>query len=426
MTTKQQQRRARRRQVQQSITRQMSQVAIKPKPKKNKPFATVGQTLGSAVGSMFGAPTIGSGVGRWLGKGIGSIFGSGDYEMVGQAPSYNVLVNGAQIPKFSSTRQTNIVCHREYIGDITGTTGFTNRKYPLNPGSATTFPWLSTIAQNYQQYKIHGLIFEFRPLITDFVTAGAPGVVIMATNYNADEPVYTSKQAMENSEYAVSVKPTCNLMHGVECASNQTVLSELYVRPKGLASGLDLKFTDLGNFQLASQGNPTQLLGELWVSYNIEFFKPLLPEDVGGDVESIYVNRISFNSANPLGIIGVSSRGDLTDFVITPTSLSWLVQPNNNYLVSLHWQGTTPGVTTYPGLSATNLTAVSIWNNSTSANITAPESGAVTGSMQVTFLFKASLTSPGTATMNFTAAGLYPTGTQSLDIVITPFTAGGI
>jgi hypothetical protein len=427
MTTKQQ-RSARRRQVQNQITRQLTKVAIQPpqpKKKKNKPFATVGQTLGSAVGSMFGVPTIGSGVGRWLGKGIGSIFGSGDYEMVGQNPSYNVLVNGAQIPKFSTTRQTNIVCHREYIGDISGTANFTNRKYPLNPGSPITFPWLSTIAQNYQQYKIHGLIFEFRPLITDFVTSGAPGVVIMATNYNADEPLYLTKQAMENSEYAVSVKPTCNLMHGVECAANQTVLSELYVRPKGIASNLDLKFTDLGNFQFASQGNPVQLLGELWVSYNIEFFKPLLPEDVGGDIESILVNRNGFTGAAPLGINQISQRGDLTDFTVSTTTLTWFAQPNNNYLLTIHWQGTIAAVASYPAATPTNCVGLPVWNNNASSNITGPDTGISCTMMQVTFLIKCTATSPSTVSLAF-AGGVFPSGTTSMDIAITGFTSGGI
>ena len=354
MTLKQQ-RAARRKQAQKQLTRQMAKVTVQPPPKKkkNKPFATVGQTLGSAVGSMFGAPTIGSGVGRWLGKGIGSIFGSGDYEMVGQNPSYNVLTNGAQIPKFSTTRATNVVSHREYLGDITGTTAFTNRKFPINPGSAITFPWLSTIAQNYQQYRIHGLIFEFRPLITDFVTSGAPGVVVMATNYNADEPVYTTKQAMENSEYAVSVKPTCNLMHGVECAANQSVLSELYVRPAGLSSNLDLKFTDLGNFQFASQGNPTQLLGELWCSYTIEFFKPLLPNDVGGNVQSASTTRSGPTPASPLGLIGVVTTGDLSDFTISGTIISFTAQPDNLYLFNLCWTGTVGVAAAYPTVTPT-------------------------------------------------------------------------
>jgi hypothetical protein len=240
----------------------------RPKPKSNKnqvqqskpkkkptPFSDVGSTLGTAIGSMFGGPGVGRNIGRWLGSGIGSIFGSGDYTMVGSRPSYNVLTNGTQIPKFSSTHATNIVCHREYLGDISGTVSFTNTAYPLNPGMFQTFPWLATQAQGYQEYKFHGLIFEFRPLITDFASTGLPGVIVMSTNYNADVPNYVNKQQMENAEFAVSTKPTMALIHGIECDMQQTILPQRYVRSGTVSSGQDLRLYDYGNFQFATQGN---------------------------------------------------------------------------------------------------------------------------------------------------------------------------
>jgi hypothetical protein len=422
MTT-QKQRRARQSRAQKQLNKQMSKVTIASSKKKKKatPFADVGSIIGGGVGSMFGLPYA-KGIGKWLGTGIGSIFGSGDYEIVGQQPSYNVLTNGAQIPKFSSTRQTNIVSHREYLGDITGTTAFTNRRYPINPGSAITFPWLSTIAQNYQQYKIHGLIFEFRPLITDFVTSGAPGVVVMATNYNADEPLYTTKQAMENSEYAVSVKPTCNLIHGVECASNQTVLSELYVRPGGLLSNLDLKFTDLGNFQFATQGNPTQLLGELWCSYTIEFFKPLLPNDVGGNIQSQQFSRSGIAGGAPLGTIGISNVGDLADFSITGTNqFSFTGQPDNLYLLCFSWNGSVATVanSAFPTLTLTNCVQHPSFFNDSSTQAQAPTPGATTVSMNITVMLRCSSASPSLMTVVLSGAGIFPSGTTNLDVLIT-------
>ena len=423
MTLKQQ-RSARRKRAQKQLTQQMAKVAIAPTPKKkkNKPFATVGQTLGSAVGSMFGVPSIGSGVGRWLGKGIGSIFGSGDYQMVGQNPSYNVLTNGAQIPKFSTTRATNIVSHREYLGDITGTAAFLNRSFPLNPGVATTFPWLCTIAQNYQQYKFHGLIFEFRPLITDFVTNGAPGVVVMATNYNSDVAAYTTKQEMENSEYAVSVKPTCSLMHGVECAANQTVLSELYVRSGTPPTGQDLRLYDLGNFQFATQSNPVQNLGELWVSYTVEFFKPILPDDVGGNVLSSHLRRTGVTNALPLGDTTTVSTGDL-GATFASQNIIWTGQPGNSYYVTLTYffpagapLSLPVGGVTLAGL-AFNQT---IWS-SPQPIVPAPAAGTTANIGIMEMVVTCTATSPSFGTNNcaigFTTGTFPANGT--LDVVVT-------
>jgi len=259
----------------------MTNKSTKPKmPKKQKqrkqstPFRDTGRIIGTAAGNFFGIPGFRD-IGSLVGSGIGRIFGSGDYTVVGATPKSNVLMG--QVPQFSTTKATNVVCHREYLGDITGTTAFNNTSYPINPGMSSTFPWLAQVASNYSQYRIHGLVFEFVPLITDYVTSGAPGVIIMSTNYNSDDPTFTSKRQMENSEFAVSVKPTEKLIHLIECDPRETSINQLYTRQQAPPTGQDLKTFDLGNFQIATQGNPTQLLGELWCTYCVEFFKPELP-----------------------------------------------------------------------------------------------------------------------------------------------------
>jgi hypothetical protein len=379
----------------------MQQVSVRPKQKrKATPFADAGAIAGQRLGSMFGFPML-KGVGRWLGSGIGTVLGSGDYSIVGPHPGYNVLFNSNQVPKFSSTRQTNIVSHREYLGDIFGTAGFNNTSYPLNPGVATTFPWLSSIAQNYQQYKFHGVMFEFKSLITDFVTSGAPGVVVMATNYNSDVPIYNTKQEMESSEYAVSVKPTCDLMHGVECATNQTVLSELYIRSGSVPTGQDLRLYDLGNFQFATQANPVQDLGELWVTYIVEFFKPTLPADVGGNVLTAVQNRTGATIPIPFGTTISGAFGPL-DLVVANDTLSWTAQPGNHYLVLITW-GFAP--TTIATLTI-GLTGLTVTN---SLNTIAPELGVASQVKDTSATYRCTLLNPGIVTYKLTVTGTIPT-----------------
>ena len=397
----------------QALEKQLAAVKIKAK----SPFSNAGALAGARAGQMFNLPML-KGVGRWLGSGIGSIFGSGDYTMTGANPSYNVLANGAQIPKFSSTHATNIVCHREYLGDILGTAAFTNTAYPLNPGIPTTFPWLSTIADNYQEYKFHGVIFEFRPLITDFVTGGAPGVVIMATNYNADLPVYTTKQVMENSEFAVSVKPTNTLIHGIECSPEQTDPIIKYVRNGALATGQDLKNYDWGNFQFATQSNPIQNLGELWVSYCVEFYKPVLNTTSGPVVaaKTSHIGRSSFTNASPYGTVGVSVSGSMTAAatatVLTVSALSAgeLIQ------ITWVWNGTTPATIVFPVITPTNGTAQSFYKN----GVDSTAIGGATASLSRCVLQTVMLvTAAGDLVLTAGVAGTLPTGTTNLDIYVS-------
>jgi hypothetical protein len=397
-----------------ALVKSVKQLAVKPK--KAKPFRDTGGIIGNRIGGMFGSSSIGRGVGRWLGTGIGSIFGSGDYRMVGNSPSYNVLTNGSQIPHFQTGRQTNIVCHREYLRDIVGTTGFSLNTFSLNPGMSDTFPWLATVSTSYQEYKFHGLVFEFRSLITDFVTSGAPGVVVMATNYNADAPVYSSKQQMENSEFAVATKPTLNLMHGIECADNQTILPQRYIRSGSVPTGQDLRLYDLGNFQFATASNPAQTLGELWVSYCVEFFKPIQPSTEVSPGSGFHASRTSISAANPLGLTQLTVSGTLS----VSTGFNFVTIRNAeagvNYKIDVIWYGVAvvASIASPNFISCTGVNRFST-NTNSSVNVPIPAASSTTASFST--IVVSTLVSPGDITFFLSGGGTYPT--TAVDIFVT-------
>lgn len=382
------------------------------------PFTTTGGNIGQYAGSFVGMPGIGKGIGRFLGAGIGSIFGSGDYSVVGSKPGYNVL--SGSVPQFSTTRATNIVCHREYVGDITGTTAFTNVSFPINPGMDNTFPWLSTVASGYSQYRIHGMIFEFNPLITDFVTGGAPGVVIMSTNYDAQENSYASKQEMENAEYAVSVKPTNQLVHMVECDPAQTSINIQYVRTGPITTG-DLKTYDHGNFQFATQGNPAQLLGELYVSYCVEFFKPVLPSSQDFfEARSLRYFRSGVTALLPFGSATTATSGQLTS-TITSTGLTMTnLTPGAVYCAEIAWHGTVASAFAAPTFSIAGGSGTFVntpgFEGDTATNTTTTPAGlsATNASYIVHFRPVGTIMLLGVGT-----TGTYPGGTVTVDIYVS-------
>lgn len=403
-------------------TKQAKQVKQVTKAmKKATPFGDVGGIVGRAAGNLFGRANIGNSVGRWLGSGIGSIFGSGEYTMVGQQPHYNVLTNSNQIPKFSSDGQANIVTHREYLGDISGTSTFTNNAYPLNPGMSKTFPWLSTVAGCYQEYKWHGLIFEFRPLTTDFANAGVPGVVIMSTNYNADAPLYLSKQQMENAEFAVSTKPTLSCIHGIECDPTLNVLGAKYVRDSLPPSGQDLRLYDHGNFQFATQNNnPLIVLGELWVSYCVELMKPILPGTIGGGNISHFA-RSNTVGTTALGTIAVRVPVNELDLVVTSNTITFPNALTGTYTITIVHVGTAAIFSGFVIGSITNGADVpGIYDGATQAFGQAPSGISTPNVMYQTNI---RLTPNNVSTVVTFNAGVFPANSD-IDIIVTTASSG--
>lgn len=260
-------------------------------------FERVGRAAG---GSMFGAA--GAAMGGYAGRGVASLTGMGDYTI-----SKNDLLQlneGQQVASFGDMNHGVIIMHREYIGDVTQTSTFTLNSFPINPGLPQTFPWLSNIAPNFDQYQILGMVFHFKSTASDFGTTTnmAMGTCILATDYDSADSNYASKIEMENAQYSTSGKPSVDIIHAVECDPAITFAPIKYVRTGGVPSGKDVRLYDQGNFQLATTGMPTTggAIGELWCTYKIAFYKPNL--QLGASVLTSTAGASTWDGSNYWGI----------------------------------------------------------------------------------------------------------------------------
>jgi len=236
---------------------------------------------GAKIGSKFGP--LGALAGKGLGAGISAITGYGNYTVRKNSLS-TMSTSVDMIPQFVKNEHSVRVVHREYIRDLAvpaNGTAFNNSSAVINPANKEIFPWLSNMAKQYSQYKVHGMVFAFKTMSSDLALAGPLGTVIMATNYNAVDRDFASKIEMENSEFAVSTKPSQSLVHAIECDPKYSGMDILYIRDPAYETGetSDRRFYDYGKWQLATQGLPGAAgttLGEIWVSYDIELLKPIL------------------------------------------------------------------------------------------------------------------------------------------------------
>lgn len=248
-----------------------------------------GGAAGGAIGGGLGLSWLNPVAGATAGGALGSAIGGSISRIAGMG-AYNVRVNtiahgvpeGKTIPAFGNMAHATIVRHREYITDVVcpaTPTAFNNTSYSLNPGLNTTFPWMAQLAASYDQYQIRGMVFEFKAMSSDYAGTTAMGTVILATNYDATDANYTSKLIMENSQYCVSDKPSRDQVHAIECDPAVSFSPIKYNRTGGIAAGRDPRLYDHGVFQIATQGlsaTAGQVIGELWVTYEVALFKPNL------------------------------------------------------------------------------------------------------------------------------------------------------
>lgn len=222
--------------------------------------------VGAAAGGLLSGSFSGARQGWKAGGRVSRFTGLGDY-------AHNQLIEGGRGPMAvnpSGDLTGDItISHREFIGNISADTvnSFQNRSFAINPGLSGTFPFLSQIAQNFTLYQFEGLIFEFVSTSGETSTASnALGKVIMAVDYDPDAADFTNAIQMSNMDYAVSSRPSDGIRCGVETAPAQMATKMQFIRTG--ASSRDKIFTDIGKFQLATDGVPaTGIIGELWVAY---------------------------------------------------------------------------------------------------------------------------------------------------------------
>jgi hypothetical protein len=303
-------------------------VAAPPKRRKAPKQKSSGtlKGWGGVVGSYLGGP-VGGMVGQAAGSLISKITGFGDYKV-----NSNSIVKGNSVPTFRNDADGMVVCHREFLRNITGTVAFNLNSIAINPGLSESFPLLALLTQSFEEYEMDGLVFEYRPSSGSAVssTSSALGVVILATDYDAANPLFANKQQMESYEYSTSTVPFAGCIHPVECKRSRNVLDNLYVRTTAQPSGTDIRMYDMGNFQYATEGmQSSYVVGELWVSYDCRLRKPRLPAQVFSSDHLRVITRPA-GSANDQLLFGTSppfhyetSDSDLAMFGVSTANTSW-------------------------------------------------------------------------------------------------------
>jgi len=227
----------------------------------------------------------------------------------------------------------------EEVTNVLGGDTFSAVQFPVNPGQATLFPWLSKEAVLYERYFFTQLEFYYQTLL-NATSATAIGKVVYSMDFDAADPPPVSKQQAMDSEPAESCAPWENMALIIEpYMLDQAFTDAKYVRPAGLPGGSDIKNYDLGNLNVVtdSQG-ATSAIGELHVRYAGFFMNRVLDSTTSAPNN----NQVSWFQSTSAEAAGATTVAKNVAFATATTNgLSILntsgsfVPPAGNYLVDV-------------------------------------------------------------------------------------------
>lgn len=181
--------------------------------------------------------------------------------------AYSVRQGGTSRPRITSSNRGLQITHSEMLGSLvsSGTTlTMAANSFVVNPGKYSTFPWLSTLAGNFDKYVMRKFVVR---LVSNQPTSTG-GKIGIGFDYDSTDPLPTDR----NEFFA--------LTHHVECAPWDTI--ELNVpldsKPRFVNSHTitDSKLIDCGQIIVMSDQivNTNTQLADIIVEYTVELLEP--------------------------------------------------------------------------------------------------------------------------------------------------------
>lgn len=176
----------------------------------------------------------------------------------------------------SVSRSGNDSCrivHRELLGNISGSAGYAvGPSFQLNPGLPASFPWLSTQAQSWEQYRFNKLRFCYYTR----TSSSTPGSVMFIPDYDAADSAPLSEQIASSYGEVVEDSPWKDLCCTLRPDRMHSMGPKKFVRSAPLAANLDIKTYDVGSLFVATTDGSAIPWGKIWVEYDVTLFVPQL------------------------------------------------------------------------------------------------------------------------------------------------------
>lgn len=327
--------------------------------------------------------------------------------------------------------------HREYVGDVlssasntSGSSSFSLLPLYINPGNPQLFPWGSTIALNYSNFRFRAIKFEF---ISTSATAlsstnTALGLVFGRTQGDSTIAPDVNSLQMLNSHGTHKANPSQSWQYVVDCSKSAGAMgtTSQVATPDALPSNQDSRlYYPNGFFEIASQGMQANNvnLGQLYVTYVVDLIRPVyLQGELGYTMRSAHYADDGYTNLLPLSDTNEPAPiYDNIGLTVTGTNIIFPVSITTGiYLVQLSWIGASTGSLTFPSRTYTNSSeAPNIYSNQSSAVTFAPVAGGT--STRSVMSFFVTIDAPGStqATITLGTTSILPATGTSVDLIVT-------
>lgn len=178
------------------------------------------------------------------------------------------IITKTGLPKLGPDGNGNRINHSEVLKMLDAYNGGTVAEYKLNPGSKKCLPWLSSMANSYDTYKVNSISVRF--------VSAAP------TTLTGKLYIYFDRDVLDDvapTEIAFSQMDSClqtPLWQNVVLNVDVSDIPILYMRDDTLSLvNKDAKTYDLGKIctmLVASADTPK--VGTLWIDYDVTLYRP--------------------------------------------------------------------------------------------------------------------------------------------------------
>lgn len=192
------------------------------------------------------------------------------------------------------------VTHREYLSEVLGDASGDGIyvKYKINPGSQSTFPWLSGMAPRFEKYSFKSLKFEYCTTSSSIV----PGTVALVPDFNPTDPPPSTLAEALNYTGTVQGQPWGSFETRINMSDLKAYKQYFIADDKNLLDENSQinQFDCMNLYVITHNTGEVATVGRLYVVYSIELIAPIISYPIGSR-GWLGVSSISYAASNALG-----------------------------------------------------------------------------------------------------------------------------